>query len=301
MNFGKRTDPSESERIVRAALERGITIFDTANSYNGGESERILGRALGRDRDRIVLSTKAGLGTDPGRREGLSPEAMQQALAGSLDRLGTSCVDVYYLHVPDRSTPIENTLDGMKALLDSGRVRHWAVSNYASWEIHEMNVLADEHGLERPIAAQMLYNAVHRQLDVEYFAFSRRHPIHTSAYNVLAGGLLTGNHDAGKGPARGSRFDGNAMYQKRYWTPTMFARVEEFRTIARAEGRSLVDFAYAFVAANPDVDSVLVGPGTVDQLEQALDAVNRPLSPQALARLDHLAREWSGTDTNYVR
>jgi aryl-alcohol dehydrogenase-like predicted oxidoreductase len=301
MNFGNRTDARESDRIVRSALERGIRIFDTANSYNGGESERILGLSLGRDRDRVILATKVGLGPIPSKREGLSSGAMLRALDASLERLGTGHVDLYYLHVPDRATPIEQTIDAMKGLVDSGRVLSWGVSNYASWEVFEMNLLADARALPRPVVAQMLYNAIHRQLDVEYFAFARRYPIHTTTYNALAGGLLSGRHTFAEAPGAGSRFHGNAMYQRRYWTRTMFDHVEQLRGVADAEGCSLVELAYAWVASRPDVDSVLVGPASVEQLDQAIEAVSRTLSPDAVRRIDELAKEWIGTDTNYVR
>jgi aryl-alcohol dehydrogenase-like predicted oxidoreductase len=301
MNFGKRTPAAEAERIVRRALERGVRYFDTANSYSGGESERILGRALGRDRADIVLSTKAGLGVDPKKREGLSPEAMRLALAASLERLGTDYADIYYLHVPDRATPIERSLEGMRDLVDSGRVRAWALSNYASWEILEMRRIAESLGLGAPIATQLLYSVIHRELDIEYFRFAQRYPIHTMTYNALAGGLLTGAHRFEAEPAKGSRFDANAMYQRRYWTPEMFARVEQVREVAAAEGCSLVELAYAWVAARPDVDSILVGPATVEHLDQAFDAVARVLSAGARKRLDELARAWVGTDTHYAR
>jgi aryl-alcohol dehydrogenase-like predicted oxidoreductase len=301
MNFGNRTDPRDSDRIVRRALERGIRIFDTANSYNGGESERILGRSLGGDRDRVILATKVGLGPVPGKREGLSDAAIVRALGASLERLGASHVDLYYLHVPDRATPIEQTIDAMKRLVDSRRVLAWGVSNYASWEVFEMNLLADARALARPVVAQMLYNAIHRQLDVEYFAFAQRYPIHTTTYNALAGGLLSGRHTFTEAPLKGSRFHANAMYQRRYWTRTMFDHVEQLRTVAEAEGCSLVELAYAWVASRPDVDSVLVGPASVEQLDQAIDAVSRTLSPETLTRIDELAREWIGTDTHYVR
>jgi aryl-alcohol dehydrogenase-like predicted oxidoreductase len=301
MNFGKRTPASESERIVRRALERGVRLFDTANSYNAGESERILGRALGKDRAKIILSTKAGLGLVPGKPEGLSPETMRGALAGSLDRLGTQYVDVYYLHVPDRATPIERTLDGMSELVSSERVRSWGVSNYASWEILEMDPLAEARGLARPAVAQLLYNVLHRQLDVEYFAFAKRHPIHTMTYNALAGGLLSGRYRFDAPPDKGSRFDGNAMYRRRYWTQEMFRRVEQLREIAQGDGCSLIELAFAWVASRPDVDSILIGPATVAQLDEAIDAVGRTLSDSARARIDELGRDWGGTDTNYVR
>jgi aryl-alcohol dehydrogenase-like predicted oxidoreductase len=301
MNFGKRTRAAESERIVRRALERGIRVFDTANSYNEGASESILGKALGKDRDRVVLSTKVGLGPVPGRREGLSQQAMKRALEGSLERLGVANVDVYYLHVPDRTTPIEASIDGMKGLVDSGRVRAWGVCNYASWEILEMNSLADARGLARPVVTQLLYSPIHRQLDVEYFAFARRHPIHTSVYNVLAGGLLAGAHRFDAAPTRGSRFDGNAMYQRRFWTRTMFDRAAEVRELAASHGISPVDFTYAWLATRPGVDSILVGPATVEQLDQAIDALGRALPEDACKAMDALALTWAGSDTNYVR
>ena len=301
MNFGKRTPEPESERIVRRALERGIQVYDTANAYNAGASERILGRALGRDRSRVVVSTKAGIGLAPARPEGLSPDAMKRALEGSLARLGTDVVDIYYLHVPDRATPVERTVEAMGELIASGQVRTWGVSNYASWEILEMCHLADHAGMARPTVAQVLYNALHRQLDIEYFAFARRYGVYTVTYNALAGGLLTGRHNFGERPEKGTRFDANPMYERRYWTRSMFERVEQLMSIARDEGCSLVELAYAWVAAQADVDSVLLGPATVEQLDQALDAVGRELSPTTRKRVDDAYRDFCGTDTNYVR
>jgi len=301
MNFGKRTPPQESERIVRRALERGIRVFDTANAYSGGESERILGRALGKDRAGVVVATKVGFGRVGGKPEGLAPEVMQRELAGSLERLGTSYVDVYYLHVPDHLTPIERTLDAMKGLIDSGRVRAWGVSNYAAWQILEMNALADARGLPRPVVSQVLYNLLHRQLDVDYFAFTRRHPIHTTVFNPLAGGLLSGTHRFEEAPAKGYRFDDNALYKRRYWTRPMFERVEQLRAVATAEGLTMVQLAIAWVASRPEVDSILAGPATVAQLDEAIDAASRVLSADALRRIDELSREWAGTDTSYVR
>ncbi len=301
MNFGKRTPAAEAERIVRHALERGIRVFDTANAYTGGESERILGRALGRERDRVVVATKVGFGRVAGKPEGLAPETLVRELEGSLDRLGTDRVDVYYLHVPDPRTPIERTLDAMKTLVDGGRVGAWGVSNYAAWQIHEMNGLAAARGLARPVVSQVLYNVLHRELDVEYFAFARQHPLHTTVFNPLAGGLLTGKHRFEEPAPRGSRFDDNALYRRRYWSRTMFARVEQLRGVAETEGLSLLQLAYAWLASRPGVDSVLVGPGSVAHLDDALDAIARTLSADAIRRVDGLSREWAGGDTHYVR
>jgi aryl-alcohol dehydrogenase-like predicted oxidoreductase len=301
MNFGKRTDADESRRIVRRAIERGIRVFDTANAYNGGEAERILGRALGADRDRVTIATKVGFDRIGGKPEGLSRAAILRAAEASLQRLGTDRVDVYYLHVPDHFTPIDETLDAMLELVHAGKVGAWGVSNYASWQILEMTGLAKARGLPPPAVSQVLYNLLHRQLDVEYFAFARRSGIHTTIFNPLAGGLLTGKHAFGGAPAHGSRFDDNAFYQRRYWTRPMFARVEELRAVAGREGVSMVQLAYAWVASRPDVDSILAGPATVQQLDDAIEAVSGTLSKEALGRIDELWREWNGTDTSYVR
>jgi aryl-alcohol dehydrogenase-like predicted oxidoreductase len=303
MNFGKRTPPAESERVVRRALEHGIGVFDTANAYNVGESERILGRSLGRDRSRVILATKVGLDRvgPGGKPEGLSRAALGRAIDASLERLGTDAVDLYYLHVPDHVTPIGETLDAMADIVRSGKARAWGVSNYASWQILEMNSLAAARGLAAPAVSQVLYNALNRQLEIEYFAFARRFPLHTTVYNPLAGGLLTGKHRYGEAPSKGSRFDENAMYTRRYWTRAMFDRVGELQAIAQDAGLSMVEMAYAWVAAHADVDSVLVGPATVEHLDAAVAAVSRPLSPDLLARVDDLHRGWTGTDTNYVR
>jgi aryl-alcohol dehydrogenase-like predicted oxidoreductase len=156
-------------------------------------------------------------------------------------------------------------------------------------------------GLARPAVSQVIYNLLHRQLDIEYFAYTLEHPIHTTIFNPLAGGLLTGKHRLESGPGKGSRFDDNALYRRRYWTKPMFERVERLRTVASAEGLTMVQLAYAWVAARPDVDSILVGPASVEQLDDAIEAVQKKLSPKALTKIDEMWREWNGTDTNYVR
>lgn len=301
MNFGKRTPARDAERIVRRALERGVRVFDTANAYNEGESERILGRALGRDRASAVVATKVGFARIAGKAEGLSPEAVRRAIAGSLERLGTPWVDVYYLHVPDHATPLDHTLGAMRELLNAGQVREWGVSNYAAWQILDMSLLADRMAMPRPVVSQVIYNLLHRQLEIEYFAYTLEHPIHTTIFNPLAGGMLVGKHIFDAGPAKGSRFDDNAFYRRRYWTRPMFERVEQLRAVAHAERLTMVQLAYAWVASRPDVDSILVGPATVEQLDDAIEAVQKKVSPEGLAKIDELWRGWSGTDTNYVR
>jgi aryl-alcohol dehydrogenase-like predicted oxidoreductase len=300
MNFGKRTPAGEAERVVARAFERGIRLFDTANVYVEGESERILGRALRGKRDRCIVATKVGLNGIPKHREGLSAAVVQKALDESLLRLGMDYVDVYYLHAPDPSVPIEETLGAMDRLVDAGKTRAWGVSNYASWQVLEMFHIADEGGIPRPAISQVIYNALIRQIEIEYTKFTARYPLHTTVYNPLAGGLLAGKHQKGVAPA-GSRFDNNRMYLRRYWTDRLFEHTARLGSIAREEGLSPVEFAYAWVAGRPGVDSILVGPADVSQLDAAIDGCAKSLSDAARKEVDDLSYAFMGTDATYAR
>jgi len=224
MNFGKRTPEPEAQRIVARALERGLDFFDTANVYNDGDSERILGRALRGKPARVA--TKMGIGkmSDP---EGLAPERITAAIDESLRRLGTDRVDLYYFHKPDHSRPLEPSVRAMEKLVDAGKVRAWAVSNFASWQIADLLHFARI----RPRVSQVLYNLLIRQLELEYFRFARTYAVHTTIYNPLAGGLLAGKP--------GARFENNPMYQRRYLTDRFFELAEAFARLASEAGYPL--------------------------------------------------------------
>lgn len=301
MNFGKRTNEAESVKIVHRALERDVVLFDTANAYVEGEAERVLGRALRDRRERALIATKVGFGRVDGKPEGLSRARILAAIDASLSRLNTDYVDVYYLHVPDHATPIEESLGAIETLLTSGKIRSWAVSNYASWQVLEMFYLAERSGMPRPIMSQMLYNLLIRQLDLEYFRFAKRYALHTTVYNPLAGGLLAGKFSSPEVSQKGTRFEKNALYQKRYWTTSFFARVEAYAEVAKSEGLSLVDLSYAFLTGHPHVDSILVGPGSVEHLDAAIDACAKVISPEARRRIDELHVEFQGTNSSYAR
>jgi aryl-alcohol dehydrogenase-like predicted oxidoreductase len=301
MNFGKRTPEAEARRIIDIALERGVTLLDTANAYVDGESERIVGRAVRGRRERVEIATKVGFGRRNGKPEGLARALVLAALDESLGRLGTDYVDVYYLHAPDRTTPIEETLDAIAELVARGKVRRWGVSNYASWEILEMMHLADARKMPRPAIAQQLYNLLIRQLDVEYFMFARKYGVHTTAYNPLAGGLLAGKHTLEAASQKGSRFESNKLYQGRYWSRVMFDHVEALKEIASGAQLSLVELAYAWVLGRPGVDSIIVGPGSVEHLEAAFTASTKTVDQETRRSIDSLYRATLGTESNYVR
>jgi aryl-alcohol dehydrogenase-like predicted oxidoreductase len=146
-----------------------------------------------------------------------------------------------------------------------------------------------------------MYNLLVRQIEIEYAGFTRAHAIHTTVYNPLAGGLLSGKHARGAAPTRGSRFDKNRMYEGRYWSDRFFDLVDAYTAVAREAGMSLVELSYAWLAAQPHVDSILVGPATVEHLDAALDACTRTLAPEVRAQVDAVHRSYLGTDASYVR
>jgi aryl-alcohol dehydrogenase-like predicted oxidoreductase len=300
MNFGDKTPEDEAGRIVDLALERGLVLFDTANMYAAGASEEILGRVLAKKRDRVLIATKVGIGMKPAKPEGLSRSRVLAAIDESLKRLRTEHVDLYYLHAPDPHTPLEETLDALGELVKAGKTRAIGLSNYSAWHSLEILHLAKERSLPPPEIGQMLYNLLIRELEIEYLQFAKRHRIHTTVYNPLAGGLLTGLHSPGA-PPKGSRFDANTRYQRRYWTDRAFELVESHKKIASEIGLSSIELAYAWLASRSGVDSILVGPRTAAQLEAALDAVTKTIPGEALAKIDEVHRAYLGTDTHYAR
>jgi aryl-alcohol dehydrogenase-like predicted oxidoreductase len=295
MNFGRRTPEAEARRIIDRALDEGVTDVDTANIYADGESERIVGRALAGRRERARVTTKVGAW----KGEGLGAGRVVASLDESLARLSMDFVDVYLLHLPDPATPFEATLDGLSRVLESKKARAWGVSNFAAWQIGELNHLCDARGLPRPAHSQVLYNVAVRQLELEYFAFTRRFPIETIVYNPLAGGLLA--RDPSERAPKGARLESNALYRKRYGSETMRRFAQRCDGIAKSAGLSLLQLSLAWVFARPGVDVVLLGPASEAHLTQALEASRLRLEPAVAQALDEASRELTGIDASYAR
>lgn len=295
MNFGKRTAEAEARRIVDRALDAGLTAFDTANLYAEGLSEQVLGRALADRRDRVTITTKVGAW----KKEGLGVARVVSSLDESLARLRTDFVDVYLLHVPDHATPLEQTLEGLSTVLASKKARAWGVSNFAAWQLGELNYLCDARGLPRPVQSQVLYNLAIRQLDLEYFAFTRRFPIQTVVYNPLAGGLLA--RDPSAPVPKSARLETNGLYRKRYGSQTMRAFAVKCAALASQAGLSLFQLSLAWVAQREGVDVVLLGPASEAQLTESIEAAEKNLPAELLAAIDAAHREFTGTDASYAR
>jgi 1-deoxyxylulose-5-phosphate synthase len=303
MTFGGQVSEPESIRMVDRCLEHGINFFDTANVYNHGQSESILGKALKGRRHNIIVATKVRgkMGDEPDD-VGLKRPAIRKAIEDSLKRLGTDYVDLYYLHQPDWDTPIAETLAAVDELVREGKVRFPATSNYAAWQILQMLWLSENRGYLPPTVSQPMYNLLARGIEQEYLAFCKEFGISVIAYNPLAGGLLTGKHASPDSPHEGTRFDNNRMYQDRYWHAQYFDVVSELASIAQRAGMSLVALAFRWLLTQPIVDGVLLGATSLGHLEENLKACEGPpLNAEILEQCGAVWQKLRGITPKYNR
>jgi aryl-alcohol dehydrogenase-like predicted oxidoreductase len=268
-------------------------------------TETLLGRLLAGRRDEVVLASKAGMPhADAGGLPPLSAVALRASVEASLRRLGTDRLDLFYLHQPDRLTPLDETLSTVASLVAEGKVLSLGVSNYAAWQIGDVERVADAVGAPRPVVAQQLCNLVARRLDDEYLEFASVHGLETMVYNPLGGGLLTGRHRFDETPADG-RFGDSAlaeMYTKRYWDADLFAAIDRLSGVAAQAGVTLVELALRWVAYRPEVGSVLLGGSRPEQLTANVAAIaDGPLPDEVVAACDEVGRSLRGPMPPYAR
>jgi aryl-alcohol dehydrogenase-like predicted oxidoreductase len=302
MTFGSQVSEGDARAMIDRSLESGINMFDTANAYNAGESERILGASLQGRRHDVLIATKVfnPMGDAPDDR-GLSESAVHKAIDASLRRLATDYVDVYYFHQPDWATPVEESLGAMDALVQDGKVRHIGVSNYAAWQICEINCLRARAGRPPVMVSQQMYNLLARRIEEEYAAYSEQTGLFDIVYNPLAGGLLTGKHRAGSTPSEGTRFT-QEMYRRRYWDDAHFDAVERLRSMAEDAGLSLVELAFRWLLGRPLVDCVLLGASSMAHLNGNLAACEGPpLDDDVAKRCDEVWADLRGPAAAYNR
>jgi aryl-alcohol dehydrogenase-like predicted oxidoreductase len=276
MTFGDTVDAAGAAKMLDTALDAGITAVDTANGYAGGETERILGELLPARRDRISLATKAGMPhPDAGEHSPLSPQGLRASVEGSLSRLGVERIDLFYLHQPDRACALTDTLATIASLVAEGKIGALGVSNFAAWQIAELNRTADEVGAPRPVIAQQLYNLLARRVEEEYVEFADAAGLLTMVYNPLAGGLLTGRHSFERDPSSGRFADSRLaeMYRERYWDERLFDAIERLTAIAENAGIPLVELSLRWVLGKPATSAVLLGGSKAEQLEANIAAL----------------------------
>jgi aryl-alcohol dehydrogenase-like predicted oxidoreductase len=302
MTFGGQADEQQSRRMVDMCLDAGINFFDTANIYNDGESERILGRILKGRRDDLVVASKVRYPTGDGPNdEGLSRVHIRRAIDATLERLQMDYVDLYQAHQPDYETPIDVTLDAMDELVRDGRVRYGGVSNFAAWQVCEAMHVAERRSVAAPVSVQPMYNMLMREVETELLPMCRAYNLATMAYNPLAGGLLTGKHERGT-PEAGTRFGLLKSYRDRYWHDRYFDAIENLKTVASEAGIAMVEMSLRWLLGRENLTCIILGASRPEQLEQNLAACeNGALPADVQDACDEAWQQLRGPMFSYVR
>ncbi len=290
MNFGGPTDAAAADRIVGAARDAGVNFIDTADAYTGGQSERIVGKAIAPDRDSWVLATKlANPIAKDANGGGLSRKWVMRAIDGSLDRLGTDYVDIYYLHKEDHATPLAETVRAMGDLIAEGKIRYFGVSNYRSWRVAEICALCDAMGIDRPVASQPYYHALNRQPETEHLPACGFYGLGVVTYSPLARGILTGKYAPEAPPpadSRAGRQDRRMMQTE--WRPESLHMAQEIAAYVRSKGATTTQFAVGWVLHNRLVTGVIGGPRTEAQWRDYLAALEYRFNAEDEALIDRL-------------
>lgn len=284
-NFGRRLDYDASAAVVNAAVDAGITLFDTADVYGGaGLSEEYLGRALGSRRDEIVLATKFGASMGEGKR-GASPQYIRQAVEDSLSRLGTDRIDLYQLHQPDPSTPIEDTLRALAELIEQGKVLHLGCSNFTKQMLEDAAKAAAEAGIAPFISVQNEYSLLERTPEsAGVLDECVEQGIGFLPYFPLASGLLTGKYRKDAPHPEGARLTGQDS--NKFMAPQKLDAVEALAAFVAERGHSMTELAFSWLLSRPAVSSVIAGATKVEQIADNVQAAGWELSEADLAEVD---------------
>ncbi len=290
MMFGGPAGKAAARRMVAVARDAGVNFIDTADAYNAGESERVVGAAIHGERDRWVIATKAGnrMGDDANAR-GLSRRWLMRAIDGSLERLGTDYVDIYFLHREDPDTALEETVRALADIIAAGKARYFGLSNFRAWRHAEVIRLCDEAGVPRPVASQPNYNAFNRMPEVELLPACAHYGLGVVSYSPVARGVLAGKYAPGRPPpaaSRAGRRDKRILEAE--FRPESVELARRIKAHAEARGLTSAQFAFAWVIHNRLITAAIAGPRTVAQLEAYLGALDATLGPEDEAFVDAL-------------
>ncbi|MDB4952474.1 MAG: mocA [Myxococcales bacterium] len=289
MAFGGEADEAAAAQIWRAARDAGVNFVDTADVYNEGRSEEIVGRLIGSERDELVLATKGyfPMGKGPNAR-GASRYHLVRAVEASLRRLQTDRIDLYYLHRFDDATALDETLRALEDLVRAGKILYPACSNFAAWQVAQALGVARAEHLAPVVAIQPMYNLVKRTAEIEILPMAHSLGIGVVAYSPTGGGLLTGKYGVGVQPPRGRLLD-TKMYTVRYGDPTNYEIAQQFTALAAELAIAPATLAVAWVASHPSVTSVLVGGRNLEQLAPTLAAISVELDEATRAKISALS------------
>ncbi|MFJ3928440.1 aldo/keto reductase [Streptomyces sp. NPDC090022] len=281
------TGVREARRMVDIALDAGITLFDTADVYSAGASETVLGEAVAGRRDRVLISTKAGLPMGDGPDgAGTSGSRLVRATEDALRRLGTDRIDLFQLHAFDASVPVEEVLEALDRLVRDGKIRHVGVSNFAGWQLMKSLAAADRHGFPRYVAHQVYYSLVGRDYEWELMPLAHDQGVGALVWSPLGWGRLTGRIRRGSPLPAGSRLHATADFGPPVDEDLLYDVVDVLDEVARETGRTVPQVALNWLLRRPTVSSVIVGARNEEQLLQNIGAVGWSLAPEQIARLD---------------
>ncbi|MGK8206967.1 aldo/keto reductase [Burkholderia cenocepacia] len=308
MMFGGETDEATSARIIDKAFDQGVNFIDTADVYHAGRSEEIVGRAIAPHRDSWVVATKFGYpaGPDAGpNRQGQSRKWICQAVDASLKRLGTDYIDILYFHRAVTDAPLEEAMRAVGDLIRQGKIRYYGLSNFRGWRIAEIVRIADQLGIDRPVASEPLYNLVDRTAEVEQLPAAAHYGIGVVPYSPLARGVLTGKYATdGQPPADSRAGRGDRRIQQTEWRPESLRIAQQVAAHAAARGTTSIAFALAWVLNNRAVSAAIAGPRTEAHWDSYVEALALELGPDDERFVDALvppghASTHGYTDPNY--
>jgi len=282
MMFGDQTDEATARRIVDHAFERGVNFIDTADQYAKGRSEEITGRAIKAHRDRWILATKCGNPAAGGPNDtGQSRIHVVKAVEVSLKRLGTDCIDLFYVHFYDSETRWENVVETYGGLIRQGKIREWGISNVRGWHIPHICHIADQLGVARPVALQPYYNLMNRQPEVEVLPAAHHFGLGVVPYSPIARGILSGKYKLNMVPEAGTRAArADRRMMETEWRPESIAIADKLKLHAEQRGANLVHWAVAWVLNNKAISSSIAGPRTFDQWTSYFPALDYKWTPE---------------------
>jgi aryl-alcohol dehydrogenase-like predicted oxidoreductase len=291
-NFGQRTDLETSRKVIHRALDLGITLFDTADIYAGqGGSETVLGTVLGDRRKDIVLATKFSkpMAAD-GSKQGASRRYIMSAVEASLKRLKTDWIDLYQQHDYDPLTPLDETLRALDDLIAQGKVRYIGNSNFPAWRIAEAEFTARAMNVNRFVSCQDEYSLLVRDIEKDLLPAAQEYKLGLLPFFPLASGLLTGKYKRGAEAPADTRFGKMPALRDRYVTTRNEDIVDKLRAFAQARGHRLLELAFSWLAARPQVASVIAGATRVEQVEENVKAIAWTLGADDLAEIDAITK-----------
>ncbi|WP_321793941.1 aldo/keto reductase [Burkholderia pyrrocinia] len=302
MMFGGECDEATSKRIIAKAYDQGINFIDTADVYHAGRSEQIVGRAIADHRDHWVVATKFGFPMSQGPNDqGQSRKWIYQSVDASLKRLGTDYIDILYFHRALPNTPLEEGVRAVADLIRQGKVRYFGVSNFHGWRIAEIARIADQMGIDRPVASEPLYNIVDRTAEVEQLPSAAHHGLGVVSYSPLARGVLTGKYAVDVPAPEDSRAGrGDKRIQQTEWRPESIRIAQEIAAHAEKLGTTSIAFALAWVLKNQYVSATIAGPRTEAHWDSYIEALKIQLGPDDEKFVDSLVRPGHASTHGYT-